>query len=381
MGTLLTCPVSRLCGGCPLAGLDYHDQLMAKQDRVRSLLGSLGPVSDILGMENPLAYRNKAQVTFGRFEGRVVYGNYAPATHELVTFQSCQLADGMTNTIFAAVGELANRLHISSYDERTHRGCLRHVMVRRGHPDQCMVVLVTGVPYIPHCEQLVRGLLKVCPGITTIMQSVNSSPTSVILGARCFVLYGPGFITDRLSGLTYRISAASFYQVNKVQTAVLYSTVLLLAALQPHDTVIDAYCGIGTIGLLMAKQAGQVYGVELNKDAIRDALINMKANCIGNATFTAEDAGHFMSRLAHDRIAIDVVVMDPPRAGADERFLKSVMALAPRRIVYVSCNPTTLRRDVLSLSRRYKVGTIQPVDMFPFTDHVETVVLMSRNDG
>ena len=269
---------------------------------------------------------------------------------------------------------------IRTYDENTGYGLLRHVLIRRGFSTgEIMVVLVTGSPIFPSKNNFVKALRKAHPEITTVVLNVNDRQTSMVLGDREKPIFGPGFIKDRLCGCMFRISPKSFYQVNPVQTEILYQTAIDYASLTGKETVIDAYCGIGTIGLIAAKKAGKVIGVELNKDAVKDARINAKENKITNAAFYQGDAGRFMVEMAAKGEKADVVFMDPPRAGSDERFLSSVVKLSPKKVIYISCNPETLARDLKYLTKHYyKVEKIQPVDMFPFCDHCETVCELVR---
>lgn len=268
---------------------------------------------------------------------------------------------------------------IQPYDERSG-GTLRHVLVKRGFKtNQIMVVLVTSGPIFPAKNNFVKALRKEHPDITTIVHNINPYQTSLVLGERENVLYGTGKIEDELCGLTFRISPRSFYQINPVQTEVLYNTAMEYAGMTGSEKVIDAYCGIGTIGLVASKRAGEVIGVELNRDAVHDAIANAKRNGIKNVRFFCDDAGEFMLGMAQDGEKADIVFMDPPRAGSDECFLSSLVTLAPKKVVYISCNPETQQRDLRFLTKRgYKVEKIQPVDMFPHTNHVETVVLITR---
>ena len=269
---------------------------------------------------------------------------------------------------------------MTTYNEVTGRGFLRHVLVKRGfQTGEVMVVLVTGTPIFPARNNFTRALLKLHPEITTIIQNVNDRYTSMLLGQNEKTLYGPGYITDILCGLRFRISAKSFYQINPVQTEVLYGKAMEFAELTGKETVIDAYCGIGTIGMVAAKKAGQVLGVEVNRDAVRDARENAKLNRVKNIRFVCADAGDFMVDMANAGEHCDVLFMDPPRTGSDTAFLSCALTLAPRRIVYVSCNPETLARDLNFLTKRgYRAEKIQPVDMFPHTDHVECVVRLDK---
>lgn len=374
------CAVCRNCGGCQLADFSYAEQLSYKQSEVTKLLGKYARVEPIVGMDNPLRYRNKVQVSFGMDGKRIIYGNYVASTHEIVEVADCLLCDEVANGIIVRIAELAAKYHISIFDEHSYKGCLRHVLVRSSKLNEYMVVLVTGSFTIPHQEQLIRELRDAFPMIKTIVQSINNRHTSMVLGEKQKVLFGKGYIYDELCGLVFKLSAVSFYQVNKSQTEILYNKALEFAGLRGDETVIDAYCGIGTISLCLAKRAKRVIGVELNRQAIADAVKNMHLNEVENAVFVSDDAGRFMSKMAREHCHVDVVVMDPPRSGADNKFMDSVIRLRPEKIVYVSCNPVTLAANLAYFSRFYQVKRICPVDMFPYTKHVETVCLMSRKE-
>ena len=375
------CPHSKKCGGCQLQNLSYKEQLAWKNRLCIRLLGRFCHVEPIIGMENPYHYRNKVQAAFGTTRaGRVISGIYQSSTHNIVAVDSCMTEDETADRIIVDIRKLLVDFKMTTYNEVTGRGFLRHVLVKRGfQTGEVMVVLVTGTPVFPAKNNFLRALLKLHPEITTVVQNVNDRFTSMLLGPNEKALYGPGYITDVLCGLKFRISAKSFYQINPVQTEVLYGKAMEFAALTGSETVIDAYCGIGTIGMIAAKTAGQVLGVEVNRDAVRDAISNAKLNGMQNIRFICADAGEFMIDMAENREPCDVLLMDPPRAGSDQTFLSSAVTLAPKRIVYVSCNPETLARDLTFLSKRgYRVQKIQPVDMFPHTNHVETVVLLSQ---
>ena len=375
------CPHSRKCGGCQLQNLTYAEQLEWKNRLCVKLLGRFAHVEPILGMENPYHYRNKVQAAFGTTRaGRIISGIYQSSTHNIVAVDSCMTEDRTADKIIVDIRRLLADFKMTTYNEVTGRGFLRHVLVKRGFAtNEVMVVLVTGTPIFPARNNFLRALLKLHPEITTVVQNVNDRYTSMLLGPSEKTLYGPGFITDVLCGLKFRISAKSFYQINPAQTEVLYGKAMEFAGLTGRETVIDAYCGIGTIGMIAARTAGQVLGVEVNRDAVRDAVANAKLNNMKNIRFVCADAGEFMVDMAQNGERCDVLLMDPPRAGSDQAFLSSAVTLAPTRIVYVSCNPETLARDLLFLTKRgYRVKKIQPVDMFPHTNHVETVVLLSH---
>ena len=375
------CPLAHKCGGCQLQNLSYKEQLAWKQRKVEKLLKKFGKVSPIIGMDDPWHYRNKVQAAFGvQRGGRIVSGVYQSSTHRIVPVDSCLIEDKKADEIIVTIRNLMKSFKLTAYDEYHEEGILRHVLVKRGFAtNQIMVVLVTSGPIFPSKRNFVGALLKKHPDITTVIQNINPYRTSLVLGERENVLYGSGYIEDILCGMRFRISSRSFYQINPVQTQVLYGKAVELAALTGKETVIDAYCGIGTIGLIASRSAGQVVGAELNPEAVTDAVANAQLNQAENIRFVAADAGEFMAEMANAGQKADVVFMDPPRAGSDQAFLSSLVQLMPERIVYISCNPETQARDLAYLTKQgYRVQAIQPVDMFPHTNHVETVVLLSQ---
>lgn len=377
------CPVYKKCGGCQL-DTAYPDQLRFKQGKTERLLRRFGRVEPIIGMKNPSHYRNKVQAAFyTNRSGRIISGVYQSGTHHVVGIDSCNIEDEAADEIIVGVRRLLPSFRLTTYNEDTRKGFLRHVLVRRGfQTNEIMLVLVTGTPVFPSKNNFVRAIREQFPAITTIVQNVNSLSTNLVLGERQTVLFGKGYIEDILCGCRFRISPKSFYQINPVQTEVLYGKAMEFAHLKGNETVLDAYCGIGTIGIVAAKQgAGTVVGVELNGDAVRDAITNAKANGLKNIRFYKGDAGEFMEACAEEGEKCDVVFMDPPRAGSSEQFLRSLIKMAPERVVYVSCNPETLARDLDFLTKHssYRVKKIQPVDMFPHTAHIECVVLLTRD--
>ncbi|MBR6315350.1 MAG: 23S rRNA (uracil(1939)-C(5))-methyltransferase RlmD [Clostridia bacterium] len=374
------CPLYKACGGCQLQNLTYPEQLQYKQVKCIRYLSRFGHVDEIIGMALPLHYRNKVQAAFGMHRGRIVSGVYQSKSHRIVCVDDCKLEDETADAIIVTIRRLLPRFKLFPYNEDTGKGFLRHVLVKRGfQTGEVMVVLVTPTNLFPKKDGFLNELLRRHPEITTVIQSINGAKTSLVLGKEERVLFGKGYIEDVLCGCRFRISARSFYQINPVQTEVLYGKAMEFAALTGEETVLDAYCGIGTIGLVAAKGAKRVIGVELNADAVRDAKQNAKLNGADNARFFCADAGQFMTEAAKAGDKVDVVFMDPPRAGSDLPFLKSVAALAPNRIVYISCNPETQARDLAFLCKNgYTVKMMQPVDMFPHTNHVECVVLLSQ---
>lgn len=383
------CAVAGKCGGCQYIDMPYERQLREKEKMVKRLLSKYGKVNPIIGMENPEHYRNKVHAVFDYQRGKgIVSGSYQEKTHTVVPIETCMLEDERADSIIGSVRELAKSFKIKAYNEDTGYGLLRHILVRVGHATgQIMVVLVLGSPILPSKKNFVNALCKLHPEITTILLNINDKRTSMVLGEREQILYGKGYIEDRLCGRTFRISSKSFYQVNAKQTQKLYYKAIEYAALTGKETVIDAYCGIGTIGLAAAEYAQKVIGVELNQAAVKDAVVNARINKIKNIDFYKNDAGKFMTQMAEADKKVDVVFMDPPRSGSTEAFIDAAKRLEPDRIVYISCNPETLARDLDYLiyagradSKRgkYRVVEITPVDMFPFTGHVEAVCLLSN---
>lgn len=375
------CSVSKKCGSCQYQGVPYKEQLAAEQKRMKKLLGKFANVKPIIGMDDPFYYRNKVHAVFDRDKkGNIICGTYEAKTHKVVPIEECMIEDKISQEIIRTIRDMLKSFRIKTYDEDTGYGLLRHVLVRRGFfTDEIMVVIVIGSPIFPSKNNFVKALRKKYPQITTVVLNVNDKKTSMVLGERDIVIYGKGYIRDTLCGCTFRISPQSFYQVNPVQTEILYKTAIEYAGLGRKETVIDAYCGIGTIGLVAAKRAKNVIGVELNPDAVRDARINAKENKITNARFYQGDAGEFMENMAENGEHADVVFMDPPRTGSDKKFMSSVIKLNPSRIVYISCGPETLARDLEYLTKHgYDVRKIQPVDMFSFTDHCENICLLTK---
>ncbi|MBR2045121.1 MAG: 23S rRNA (uracil(1939)-C(5))-methyltransferase RlmD [Agathobacter sp.] len=375
------CPYAKKCGGCDYQGMDYKKQLETKEENVKKLLRDFVKVSPIVGMENPYHYRHKVHAVFDCVaRGQVVAGVYKKNSHDVVDIESCQIEDQEADAIIREVKGLLKSFKIKTYDEDTGYGLLRHVLVRKGyHTGQIMVVLVLSSPILPSKNNFVKALRKNHPNISTVVINVNDKKTSMVLGERNITVYGKGFIEDELCGCTFRISPNSFYQVNPAQTELLYEKAIQCAKLTGKEKVIDAYCGTGTIGIIASKHAKEVLGVELNKDAIRDAITNAKRNERKNIRFVNDDAGKYMVSLAEEDEKVDVVIMDPPRSGSDEAFLSSVVKLSPKRVVYVSCGPDTLARDLKYLVKKgYKVEEATPFDLFPMTAHTEVVVALSR---
>ncbi len=381
------CPVAASCGGCDLQGTDYAMQLKQKDRFLKSLLGGLvDELHPVIGMKDPKNYRCKVNAAFGMDrKGFPILGRYAKNSHHIVQASSCMIEDKKANEIAQAIYGMLRSFRIRVYDEDTGYGLLRHVQIRKGYATgQYMVTLVCSDPVFPSKQNFVKALRKQFPEISTVILNINDRQTSMVLGDRNITLYGRGYIEDRLCGCTFRISPGSFYQVNPPQTEILYQTAMRYAALTGKENVLDAYCGTGTIGIIASGEAKQVTGVELNPDAVRDAVWNARCNGVKNIRFVAKDATDYMDEIAQTApdtkgVRPDVIILDPPRSGTTERFIDSAVRLAPSRIIYVSCGPESLARDLkLFRTRGYAAKEAQGVDLFPFTDHVETVVLMSK---
>lgn len=379
-----SCPAAKKCGGCQMQGVPYEEQLKRKRAFVRANVGDV-KVHPVIGMDDPTHYRNKVHAVFGRDRrGNVISGVYEPKSHRIVPVDACMIENRQADAIIGTIRALAKDFKIRIYDEDSGYGLLRHALVRTGYATgEILVVLVLASPILPSKNNFVKALLAAHPQITSIVLNVNERHTSMVLGERNIILYGKGYIEDELCGNRYRISPNSFYQVNPVQTRVLYEKAMEYAWLTGRETVIDAYCGIGTIGMTAAAKAKRVIGVELNPSAVRDAAANAKRSGCKNISFHHGDAGDYMRKLAavpeKERGQVDVVFMDPPRSGSSPQFLQALAQLAPQRIVYISCNPETLGRDLKELRKKgYVPQECQPVDMFPFTDDVECVCLLSN---
>ncbi len=375
------CKIARRCGGCKYQGVEYRKQLKRKQDYIDGLLGSFGKPEKIIGMENPFYYRNKVHHAFTKDRsGNIISGPYEAGSHWILQSDNCLIEDRESQEIMHGIRGLMKRLRVRPYNEDSGYGTLRHVLIRKGFQSgQIMVVLVIGSDRFPAEKAFVRELLKLSSKIKTVVLNYNGKKTSMILGEREKVLYGPGYIYDELCGKKFRISSKSFYQVNPVQTEILYKLAVQYAGLTGCERVFDAYCGVGTIGLVASEKAGEVIGVELNEDAVRDAKINARENKIETAKFYQGDAGAFMNKMASKKEKVDVVFMDPPRSGSSIKFMDAVVRLRSEKVVYISCGPESLARDLRYFrGNGYKIEKIQPVDMFPFTEHLETIVLLSK---
>ncbi|MEH6940598.1 23S rRNA (uracil(1939)-C(5))-methyltransferase RlmD [Bacillus sp. JJ722] len=377
------CSLHKECGGAQLLHLSYEGQLRAKEKQVRDALERIGglkgvKVNPVIGMENPWKYRNKVQVPVGFQNGRTVAGYYKKRSHEIVDMTNCGVELSMDDSVVLKIRDILVDNGIAPYDEKEHKGIIRHIVVRWAKAtDEMMIVLVTRTRTLPNQEEIVKDIVKTIPNVKSIVQNINVKRTNVILGDRSLTLWGKSTITDTIGEIKFAISPRSFYQVNPVQTKVLYDQALQYAQLTGEETVIDAYCGIGTISLFLAQQAKKVYGVEIVEDAVRDARENAKLNNITNAEFVAGAAETVMLDWQNEGIKADVIVVDPPRKGCEESLLNTILTMKPKRVVYVSCNPGTLARDLRILEDGgYKTLEVQPVDMFPQTTHCEAVACL-----
>lgn len=375
------CRLFKRCGGCQLE-MSYPEQLEWKQNKADRMLSKFCKVSEIIGMKHPYNYRNKVQHGFYTNTNRqIISGIYQSNSEKIIPCESCMLEDEKADKIISTIRILMRSFKIFPYNPRTDRGLVRHVMIRKGfNSGEYLVCIVISKNEFPSKKNFVNALKKSHPYITTVVLNVCNNHMPLIMGEREIIALGKGYIEDTLCEKKFRISAKSFYQVNPLQTEVLYRTAMEFADLKKTDRVLDCYCGTGTIGIIASDYCGEVVGVELNKKAVEDARKNTENNAVKNITFTEGDAGKFMERLAKEGEKCDVVFTDPPRTGSDKRFLESLAKLSPDRVVYISCGIESLERDLKILRKLgYEAKKIQPVDMFPHTRHIETVVLLKKN--
>lgn len=377
----MKCLIEKKCGSCKYINTDYQRQLKIKTDYCKKLLKDnkldMYEVKDTIGMGHPYEYRNKIIVAFNH---RYEFGFYEEDSHKIIPYDRCLLHEELSDMIIKKIQSLLKRYRVSIYDENRNRGLLRHVLIRRALvTDQTMVVLVCNDNVFKGSKNFCNELIKNFPSIKTVVLNVNKRKTSVVLGNEEKILYGKGFIVDELCGLKFKISPKSFYQINHQQCELLYSKALDLLNLTGQERIIDAYCGIGTIGMIVANRTKEVTGVELNKDAVKDAINNAKMNKIENIKFINDDASAFMIKLAKQKQKVDCVIMDPPRSGSTQEFMDAVKILNPKQVVYISCDPSTQVRDIKYFAKiGYRGEVMYPVDMFPHTSHVETVVMLSH---
>jgi 23S rRNA (uracil1939-C5)-methyltransferase len=380
----VTCPIYDSCGGCQLLHVQYNEQLKLKKKKVEQLLEKTFQrkfiVQDTIGMEKPSFYRNKSQLAFKNEKGLLKAGVYVENSHEVLEAPGCILQDPICDKIVEVIKDLMKKMRLYAYDEDRKTGFFRHVLIKSSlTTKQVMVVLVTSNSIFPGKQNFIKALISRVKEITTIVQNVNTRQTSAVLGDKEEILFGKGYIEDVLLGKTFKISAHSFYQINPTQCAKLYRTTIDSLKLSKEDVLLDAYCGVGTIGIVASDDVKKVIGVELVKDAINDAIVNAKKNNVKNIHFYCDDASNFMVNMANKKEHVDCVIMDPPRKGSDEKFLSSLVKLSPKKIGYISCNPETQMDDLkYLLKNNYEITKIQPVDMFPHTSHVESCVLLER---
>ncbi|MBO6000013.1 MAG: 23S rRNA (uracil(1939)-C(5))-methyltransferase RlmD [Lachnospiraceae bacterium] len=389
------CRLSGKCGGCQFIDIPYDIQISDKQKEIEELIGGFGPVEPMIRMKNPDHYRNKITAVFAPAvfrgpgsrrtrQGTVlpVSGTYRKGTREVLEVRSCLIENTHADRIIQTIRQLVAEFGIPVYDIMTQSGVFRYVQVRMAHrTHQIMVTLVLSTPVFPHAGNFVKRLLEIHPEITTVIHNINTRTDSMVLGEREKVLYGDGRIEDELCGKRFLISSASFYQVNSIQTEKLYNIAIDMAGLSGKESVLDTYCGIGTIGIIASGRAGKVTGVELNADAVRDAAENIRLNGCDNTEVICDDATAFMVRAAKEGLPVDVVIMDPPRMGATPEFLDALIKLSPDKAVYISCNPVTLARDLAILAEGgYSMKKAVPVDMFPYTDSLECACLIVKKN-
>lgn len=379
------CPIYRECGGCQLQHLSYPGQLKAKHKQVREVLTRIGKLENVLvhpvlGMDDPWRYRNKAQVPVGEREGGLITGFYQKRSHDIIDMEACLIQQEKNDNVVRTVKQICEKYGVRAYNEQTHKGTLRHIMARYGmKTGEIMIVLITRTADIPNKNHIIQEIIQSNPDIKSIVQNINSKRTNVIFGDETKVLWGDEFIYDYIGNIKFAISARSFYQINPEQTKVLYDQALKYAGLNGKETVIDAYCGIGTISLFLAQKAKKVYGVEIVPEAIEDAKRNAEINGIENVEFAVGEAETVIPKWYEYGVKADVLVVDPPRKGCDGTLLQTIVEMKPEKVVYVSCNPATLARDLRILEDGgFKTVEVQPVDMFPQTMHCEAVALLVR---
>lgn len=380
------CNVFFKCGGCQIQHMSYDMQLKMKHNQVKNVMRKIAhldhvPVHTPIGMEDPWRYRNKVSIPVGEHKGELITGFYRMRSHDIIKdMDTCVVQDEVNDRMVEAVRRIADKLGIEAYDEQKHTGVLRHIMVRTGRQTgDVMIVIITRTEKLPHQDQLIKELTETYPNINSIMHNINPKQTNVILGEETKLLYGEEYIYDTIGDIRFAISAKSFYQVNPPQTTKLYDKALEYANLDGHETVIDAYCGIGTISLFLAQKAKKVYGIEVVPEAIEDAKKNAKLNGMTNTEFVVGQAEKVMPWWKAQGLRPDVIVVDPPRKGCEPEFLEAMLGMEPKRIVYVSCNPSTLARDLRILEDGgYETKEVQPVDMFPQSMHIEAVTWLER---
>ena len=380
-----TCEISQKCGGCSIHQIPYKEQLKEKTEYIKKLaqseLNNKIKIKDIIGMENPYNYRNKGKFVFGMSKQQPLMGFFEEGTHKVVNSNNCMIQNEEINEIANFTFELIKKYKIKIYNEDTGKGFLRYLIIKHAiHTDENMLVFVTTDEKLYKREEIIKALVSKFPNIKTIVQNINNQKTKVILGIKNYKLYGNGYIVDYIEDLKFKISPLSFYQVNPIQTEKLYNTAIQFANLTGKETVYDLYSGIGTISLLVSKQAKKVYGIEVVKDAVKDAIENARLNKISNVEFIDGKVEEMLPRLCQKEKA-DVVFVDPPRSGLDLKTIKTLESVKPNKIVYINCNPVTLMQNLKILQTLYTINEIQPVDMFPWTEHVECCSVLYLKDS
>ena len=379
----MRCKVQKLCGGCSLLSVPSLKQARQKQEQVSDIMKNAGlsvKVEPVIMAQNAIGYRNKVIVGFAKDKDKKIYsGLYAPRSHRVIDTSGCAMHPQLLNEIIGFITKTVAGMKYELYNERTGTGILRHVLLRWAkETDEVMVVLVTSSRQLPGRRNFVNALVKEFPQVKTVIQNINPRDTSVVLQDESIVLYGDGMITDILCGLKISFTASAFYQIHHDQCEKLYSLAKELLELQPSDKVLDTYCGVGTIGLTLADACSEVTGVEINRDAVKNAIYNARQNGIRNARFVAMDSTQFMLEAKKFHTSFDAIVLDPPRAGTTEAFIEAACSLRPKKILYISCDPRTQARDLVKFKRYgYFTDVIHPVDMFPNTEHIETVCLLT----
>ncbi len=381
----VVCPIYKECGGCQFMHMNYNHELKIKTDYVKELFKTSRTlkIKDVIPMESPYDYRDKCQMTYKLSKTKkVVCGFYEEKSHKVVPILNCRIQNPKATKIVNGINLALTKNKIEPYDERSGRGIIRHVVIRIAEfSDEIMVSLVTNGEFFPGRKNVINDILKQNLGITTIVQNFNDRDTSIVLGERERVLYGPGFIYDYIDEFKFKLSSKSFYQVNPKGMKLLYKNAIEKLNIKKNEVVLDAYSGVGTIGILMSKLAKEVYSVELNKDAYKDAIINAKLNNIKNIKFFNDDSTKFIVDLAKNHVKIDLLVLDPPREGSTKEFINAVGMLKPHKVIYVSCEPKSLQRDLYDFTKNgYQMISIDPVDMFPRTSNLESVCLLTLND-
>jgi len=374
------CPISTSCGGCVFQNASYEYELRYKKNKVKEDLKRIGHidanVDDVVGMENPSHYRNKIQVPFGKDHHHVIYGFYKSNTHKIIPIKECNIEDVRASSILNTIASLMEKMHIDPYNEDARSGVIRHVLIRTSyHYKELMVVIVSNVDSFPGRNNFVKALVNLHPEITTVIQNTNKRDTNVILGEKEKTLYGRGFINDDILGLKFHISSKSFFQVNPIQTEKLYTKAIESANLSKDDELLDAYAGVATIGLISAKYVKHVTSVELEHSAVINARENARNNNVNNISIIEADCTKY---ILENKPHFDVVIMDPPRKGSTKEFLNALLEIKPSRIVYISCEPSTLARDLEILKEKYDIICVSPFDLFPRSFHVETVVCLAK---